>query len=432
MTREAERADSWRRAIGDCLDAAGSEVVTRLRAAELAETYRALDLEGRRDFLSLLAEEFGPDPGAVATEIESWQQADDAASRIDAERRLRLALRPPYRHLFTQFNAVPDRVKFLVDLRADLLAIASRSPELRALDDALVFVLRSFFDLGFLTLERITWASPASLLERLVDYEAVHAIRSWDDLRNRLDSDRRCFALFHPSMPGEPLAFVEVALVRGLADSVQRLLDEGAPVGDATRADTAIFYSISSPQKGLRGISFGEYLIRGAARALRADLPQLETFATLSPIPGFRRWLEKSLARGEPDLDSTLDPALRDELASALANPGGFGEGSAQASTHSALAAALRALCAQYFHATRGDGTPIDAVARFHLRNGARLEAIHAAADISPKGLRQSLGLMVNYRYDPATLETNQEAYETERRIVSSPAVEALLASTAE
>ena len=418
MGAELDPTAAWRSAIEACLDAAGSEVVTRLRAAELAETYRSLDTEGRQSFLALLASEFGPDRAAIADAIRDWQAAEDEGVRIDAQRTLRRALRPPYRRLFTQFNAVPDRVKFLVDLRADLLAIASRSPQLRALDDALVFVLRSFFDLGFLTLERITWGSPAKLLEKLVAYEAVHAIRSWEDLRNRLDSDRRCFALFHPSMPGEPLAFVEVALVRGLADSIQGLLDEKAPVGDPADADTAIFYSISSPQKGLRGISFGEYLIRGAARSLRSDLPHLETFATLSPIPGFRRWLEKALERGEV----AVDPQVRPGLETALADHSRLGGDAARL-----LAEPLRSLCARYFHATRVDGTPIDAVARFHLRNGARLEAIHAGADTSAKGLRQSLGLMVNYRYDPATLEANQEAYETGHRIISSDAMEALL-----
>jgi malonyl-CoA decarboxylase len=422
MSKEAE---GWRAAIMACLDASGSEVVSRLRAVELAGTWRRLDRDGRHRFLKLLAHEFGPQPEAIEQAIALWQIADKTGAKIDAQRILRRALRPPYRRLFTQFNAVPDRVKFLVDMRADLLGIASQSPELRALDDALLFVLRSFFDFGFLEMQRISWDSPATLLEKLVAYEAVHAIRSWEDLHNRLDSDRRCYALFHPSMPGEPLAFVEVALVRGLADSVQRLLDEDAPVGDPATADTAIFYSISSPQKGLRGVSFGEHLIRGAARTLHRDLPHLDTFATLSPIPGFRVWLKTSLARmgnsflaGESSHRAEFDKIVADREA-VLDEP-----------LAERLAEPLRRLCARYFHVTRSDGSPIDPVARFHLRNGACIEAIHTVADTSAKGLRQSFGLMVNYRYDTASLEANQEAFETERRIAAAPDIRALLAGT--
>ena len=417
-----EPADTWRQAIAACLDAAGSEVVGRLHAIELAARYQELTSEERQQFLTLLADEFGPAPDAIATAIENWESVRDTGARIDAQRQLRRALRPPYRRLFTQFHAVPDRAKFLVDLRADLLAIVSRSPQLQALDDALVFVLRSFFDFGFLKLEQITWNSSAALLEKLVAYEAVHAIRSLEDLRNRLDSDRRCYALFHPSMPGEPLAFVEVALVGGLANSIQGLLDEKAPVGDPHAADTAIFYSISSPQRGLRGISFGEYLIRGAARRLRQDLPQLETFATLSPIPGFRVWLENRLARDGDDFVLQTDP-VRKRLQEILEDR----ESLRDAGSEAALASTLEKLCARYFHATRADGTPIDPVARFHLRNGARIEAIHAHADTSHKGLRQSLGLMVNYRYVPETLESNQATYETEQAIHAAAAVRSLL-----
>jgi len=417
-----EPADTWRQAIAACLDAAGSEVVGRLHAIELAARYQELTSEERQQFLTLLADEFGPAPDAIATAIENWESVRDTGARIDAQRQLRRALRPPYRRLFTQFHAVPDRAKFLVDLRADLLAIVSRSPQLQALDDALVFVLRSFFDFGFLKLEQITWNSSAALLEKLVAYEAVHAIRSLEDLRNRLDSDRRCYALFHPSMPGEPLAFVEVALVGGLANSIQGLLDEKAPVGDPHAADTAIFYSISSPQRGLRGISFGEYLIRGAARRLRQDLPQLETFATLSPIPGFRVWLENRLARDGDDFVPQNDP-VRKRLQEILEDR----ESLRNAGSEAALASTLEKLCARYFHATRADGTPIDPVARFHLRNGARIEAIHAHADTSHKGLRQSLGLMVNYRYVPETLESNQATYETEQAIHAADAVRSML-----
>ena len=422
----ASEAETWRRAVRACLDSAGSEVVARLRAVELAAVYRQLDLVARHRFLALVADEFGPQPDEIATATEAWQQAVGSRERIDAQRVLRSALRPPYRRLFTRLNAVPDRVKFLVDLRADLLKIASQSPELEALDDALVFVLRSFFDFGFLELQRITWNSPATLLEKLVSYEAVHAIRSWEDLRNRLDSDRRCYALFHPSMPGEPLAFIEVALVTGLANSVQRLLDESAPRGDPNTANTAIFYSISSPQRGLRGVSFGEYLIRRVVRELQTDLPDLETFATLSPIPGFRVWLEARLAREADGLLQGLSEDERRDLTRVLADR----ETLREPEVATRLAKPLCRLCARYFFSTRADGSPIDPVARFHLRNGASIEAIHAGADTSIAGLRQSLTLMVNYRYASALLEDNQQAYEISRTFASSGGIRELLASS--
>ncbi|HRE17799.1 MAG TPA: malonyl-CoA decarboxylase family protein, partial [Rhodocyclaceae bacterium] len=201
------------------------------------------------------------------------------------------AMRSARIRILTQFNALPQGVKFLVDLRVDLLSFLESDPELAALDRELENRLTAWFDVGFLELRRITWQSPAALLEKLIQYEAVHAIRSWTDLKNRLDSDRRCYGFFHPRMPDEPLIFVEVALVNKLADNVQELLDEHAPVFDPKQATTAIFYSISNTQEGLRGVSFGNFLLKRVVDALKRDLPQLKQFATLSPLPGLRRWL---------------------------------------------------------------------------------------------------------------------------------------------
>ena len=415
---------TWFRRILDCLEAPGGEVSARARTADLARTYTELDRDGRRRFLAVLATDFGPAHDEVNGAIDRYRAATDTISRVSAEAALRDALTPPRRRLLTQFNGVEGGVKFLVDMRADLLSIASQSPELGGLDDDLKELLVSWLDFGFLELTRLTWRSPAVLLEKLIEYEAVHAIRSWDDLRNRLDSDRRCYALFHPSMPREPLAFVEVALCQGIARSIQTLLDEAAPAGDPRHADTAVFYSISSPQHGLRGISFGEYLIKRAVDELSHDLPRLATYATLSPIPGFRVWLETRLAR-QPE-------SLRIEGAPAQLEPDSVRrmlERLEWTDRRDAppLAETLLALCARYFADRRADGQPIDPVARFHLRNGATLDRINWLGDTSHKGLRQSLGVMVNYRYDQDDIDERHEAYANDREISVSAAVRRLM-----
>ena len=272
-----------------CMNARGGEVSGRNRAAKLAQAYLALNAEGRLSFLRSLAA-FDSDPAAVRTAVERLSDAADADAQAAARAELRRVLEPPRLRLLTQINTIPDGVKFVVDLRAEMLqASADGDKRIQALETDLKGLLASWFDVGFLELRRIDWSSPASLLEKLVQYEAVHRIRTWRDLKNRLDSDRRCYAFFHPRMPDEPLIFVEVALVKGLADSVQRLLDEKAPVLDPREADTAIFYSINNCQRGLDGISFGNFLIKRVVELLSQELPNVKTFATLSPIPGFCR-----------------------------------------------------------------------------------------------------------------------------------------------
>ena len=280
-----------------CLAGRGGEVSARNRAAKLAETYLELDEAGRKEFLRTLAS-FDSDPDAVATAYAAVQAATDPAERATAKAALRRALEPPRLRLLTQFTTIPDGRKFLVDLRGFLLKMRRDDKLLAALEADLRGLLAAWFDIGFLELQRIDWNSPAALLEKLVGYEAVHEIRSWRDLKNRLDSDRRCYAFFHPRMPGEPLIFVEVALVKGLAGSVQRLLDEKAPVLDPREADTAIFYSISNCQQGLAGISFGNFLIKRVVEELSAEFRNLKTFATLSPIPGFRALAGREAGRG--------------------------------------------------------------------------------------------------------------------------------------
>ena len=439
---ERQRAQ-LRAQLQECADALGGEVSARQRAARLAKTYSGLSDAGRAAFLRLIATEFGPQPERVAEAHAAYQAAVGGDAQWAAESALRAALRSPRLRILTQFNALPEGVKFLVDLRADLLRYSETDPVLRPLDRELESRLAAWFDVGFLELQRITWNSPAALLEKLIAYEAVHAIRSWEDLKNRLDSDRRCYAFFHPRMPLEPLIFVEVALVDDLAGSVQALLDEQAPVFDAQRATTAIFYSISNTQVGLRGVSFGHFLLKRVIEDLQRDFPRLEQFATLSPIPGLRRWVEKHpqewasvfdadlrgrLARHLPDGAVPSEDAVRTLLAD------GAWVGNERLAR--VLQPALTRLAARYFlnakAAERGEKTgaqgvgvpkPFDPVARFHLGNGACVERINVLADTSPNGLKQSYGLMVNYLYDPDGIEANVEAFARAGSIAASGAV---------
>ena len=414
-----------------CLAGRGGEVSARNRAAHLAQTYLTQDDAGRAAFLHTLAG-FDSDPDAVATAYAKVTQASDAAERATAKAALRRALEPPRLKLLTQFTSIPDGRKFLVDLRGSLLKIRGDDKRLSALDGDLRGLLAAWFDIGFLELQRIDWNSPAALLEKLVAYEAVHAIRSWRDLKNRLDSDRRCYAFFHPRMPGEPLIFVEVALVKGLAGSVQDLLDEKAPVQDPALADTAIFYSISNCQEGLAGISFGNFLIKRVVEELSAEFRNLKTFATLSPIPGFRRWLDPLLAKDEPGLLSD------EETESLLASfPGGTG-GDALASIigkrnwwrdaacRKAAEPILVRLAARYLLAEANGKRARDPVAHFHLSNGARVERLNMAGDTSDKGSKESATLMVNYLYDPGKIEDWHEDYAGEGKRNASTAVRKL------
>ncbi len=419
-----------------CLEAKGGEVSARGRSAQLAQAYRKADAEGRTGFLRTLAG-FDADPASVQAACAAFAAATDTGERAMALAQLRRAAAAPRVRLLTQFTSIPEGVKFLVDLRADLMARAKEDPLLAALDEDLRGLLAAWFDVGFLELRRIDWNSPASLLEKLVGYEAVHEIRGWRDLKNRLDADRRCYAFFHPAMAGEPLIFVEVALVRGLADNVRALLDEKAPVIDPAAADTAIFYSISNCQKGLSGISFGNFLIKQVVDRLSRDLPNLKTFATLSPIPGFRRWLEERISAGDellsPEESATIAEALgsAEQEGAAEMHPLARLLGRRQWYREPALAEAAKTpllrLCARYLLAESDRrGKARDPVAHFHLSNGARAERLNWLADASEKGLRESLGLMVNYLYDRDTIEANHELYVGEGKRAASSAMKRL------
>jgi malonyl-CoA decarboxylase len=421
-------AERLRHQLRDCLDAKGGAVAARARAADLGRTYLALNATGRERFLYLLASEFDIDRGTVDILAQRLSMAE-RDERPPIEKALRDALEPPRVKLLTQFNGLPEGVKFLVDLRAELMILARDNPVLAALENDLKHLLAGWFDVGFLELRRITWDTPASLLERLARYEAVHRVRNWADMKNRLDPDRRCFAYFHPRMPDEPLIFVEVALVKGLADDVQALLDQTAPLGDPTAADTAIFYSISNCQTGLTGISFGDFLIKRVADRLHEELPHLKTFATLSPIPGFRPWLERRLAAGEKFLTDAerehLPEGIRAEtLEKILAVP----RWQEDAALTDALRGPLTRLCARYLlnEKRAATGTVADSVAHFHLTNGARMEQLDWLADTSTNGLKQSCGMMINYLYKLSDIEQNHEAYVTEQQIAASPAIQRL------
>ena len=414
-----------------CLDGRGGEVSARNRSAKLAQAYQALDEAGRLDFLRVLAG-FDADAAAVAKAYDGVRTAGDAMVRASATAELRRALEPPRVRLLTQFTSIPDGCKFLVDLRALLTKARGADKLLAALESDLRGLLGAWFDIGFLEMHRIDWNSPAALLEKLVDYEAVHAITSWRDLKNRLDSDRRCYAFFHPRMPGEPLIFVEVALVRGLSDSVQKLLDEDAPVQDPREADTAIFYSISNCQPGLAGISFGNFLIKRVVAELSAEFRNLKTFATLSPIPGFRRWLDQTLAAAAHDLlspeeNASLGSAYPAEtgaasLAGIVGTQGWWGEPGLRKTAEPILTR----LCARYLLNEGRGKRALDPVAHFHLSNGARAERLNLAADTSDKGAKESATLMVNYLYDPAKIEDWHEDYAGEGKRNASTAVRKL------
>jgi malonyl-CoA decarboxylase len=415
-----------------CLDGRGGEVTARVRAAELGRSYLLLDGRGRERFWQILAGEFDVDHSAVERCCARLAEAPAAVERGAAERALRTALEPPRITLMRQFNALPEGVKFLVDRRAELMDFGVQDPLLRGLEEELKQLLANWFDIGFLELKRITWESSAALLEKLMVYEAVHEIRGWNDLKNRLEADRRCFAFFHPRMPDEPLIFVEVALVAGMAGNISALLDETAPIGDPQAADTAIFYSISNCQRGLAGISFGDFLIKRVVDALAGELPRLKVFATLSPVPGFRAWLERQV---ETEPQGLLLPGERTAIEALGIDPAG-GEPwtlldrpvwHEDAGVAAVLRDPLLRLSARYLLRERtARGRTLDPVAHFHLSNGARVERLNWLGDVSVKGMQQSAGIMVNYLYRSADIETNHEAYRGEGRVAAAASIRSL------
>lgn len=361
-------------------------------ANDVLAAYQALDEAGRRAFFKFLIRDFSPDPEEVGRAADAYRRDPNFENLEQLQR----VVEPPRQELFRRLNLAQGGTRALVVMRRDALREIDAGQSLEPIASDLGHLLASWFNRGFLTLQRIEWRSSAAVLQKLIEYEAVHQIQGWNDLRRRLEADRRCYAFFHSALPEDPLIFIEVALTRGMSDRVQPLLDPESPVQDSESADTAIFYSITNCQEGLRGVPFGSLLIKQVVEDLRGSLPRLRTFATLSPIPGFRKWLAGQSVEWEP---GKADPQTRQRMLG---------------------------LCAQYLlHAKRGV-EPLDPVARFHLKNGARLDRINWDADTSSSGFRQSGGLMANYVYDLEELERNHEMYVRSGQIACSRRVRIL------
>jgi malonyl-CoA decarboxylase len=378
---------SLRELSNDLLGSSG-EVSGMALARHILDRFATIDGDEKLAFFDFLATELGVSPSHVHDTLSAYE----ATPSKTTYRAFMAAAEPKRQELARRLNQVPGATGQLVEMRNDLLRLAQKHPHLEIVDLDFRHLFSSWFNRGFLVLRPINWASPADILEKIIAYEAVHAIHSWDDLRRRLQpADRRCFGFFHPSMPNEPLIFVEVALTKGVPTSVQDLLADERNAISAQEADTAVFYSISNCQDGLAGISFGNSLIKQVVADLSRELPDLKTFVTLSPIPGLSRWLEKS--------NTQIADAPQQQR---------------QQAAHYLLGA------------KRPDGSPLDPVARFHLGNGASVHAVHINADLSANGIAQSGGTMVNYLYDLSLISQNHERFASAQEVAASPEVAAL------
>jgi malonyl-CoA decarboxylase len=382
-----------------------SDVEGGRRAAEIVAWCNKVNQASRYDCWLVMSEQFMADAERGKKALAKYASAVGTIDEAVAEVRYRQSTVSPRRKLLQRFSALPEGIRFLVDMRSAMVPFLHADQRLHALDAEMEYMFSTWFEVGFLELRRLSWDSPASLIEKLIQYEAVHDIKSWADLKNRLDSDRRCYGFFHPSLPNEPLIFVEVALLSDIATSIAPLLDETAADIDPNKASVAIFYSISNTQVGLKGVSFGDSLIKRVVETLKEEFPKLRTFATLSPIPGFRNWLHKK----EPALTSFLEVT---DLA--------------QLPASNAYRKKINKHAAMYLAKELKDGKPLDPVARFHLGNGARVERLNWAADQSVKGIKQSLGLMVNYLYDLKKLDVHRDMLH-EGTIPISSEIEKLL-----
>mgnify|MGYP001287604185 FL=1 len=366
-------------------------------ACEVMADYQALDLPNKIIFFEALARDFGSDSDAILAAADRYK-ADPSSQNLADLSRVTEASRVK---LFRRMNMAPNATPLLVKMRGTLLSLLSEHSDLKPVDTDLKHQFVSWFNRGFLELRVIDWNSPAAVLEKIIEYESVHAIQGWDDLRSRLRDNRMCFAFFHPAMPDDPLGFVEVALTAGVPSAIAPVIDKTAEPTDERAVDTVVFYSISNCHPGLAGVSFGNFLIKQVVEEVGKRYPKTKRYVTLSPVPGFCRWLTAQKAHA--DLDE-----LR-----ALAKDQGR-------DTTDPLWESLVRLCAQYLSSTRDNNLAIDPVARFHLGNGASLHAIHWAADVSEKGLNQSIGIMVNYLYDLSSIEENHDAYFDQGEIAMS------------
>ncbi len=410
------------------IDPSVSEVEGGKRAKRVADWYTKAPIEYKRECWLLMSEHFKADPEVAKKAQAKFAAAVGTPEEAVAEVRLRKSTVSPRRRLLQRFSVFPEGIQFLVNMRAEILPSLKSDKRLLALDAEMEYMFSTWFDVGFLELRRISWDSPASLIEKLIKYEAVHDIKSWADVKNRLDSDRRCYGFFHPRMPNEPLIFVEVALLYDIASSILPLLDESADAEDLNKSTTAIFYSISNTQAGLRGVSFGDSLIKNVVETLKAEFPKLKTFATLSPIPGFKAWLSKNAATMLEQLDEKeltklgkavgFQPPTAEHFMFAL-------DKVSELDAKSPVAQVLQSCAAHYLGREMNDGEPVDPVARFHLGNGARIERLNWAGDPSAKGLKQSYGLMVNYLYDLKRLDKHRNML-AQGKIPASGDIEAL------
>jgi malonyl-CoA decarboxylase len=377
-------------------------------AREILTRYGELTVGPRIAFFEALATRFGVDRERIDAAADAWTRtgSDEAAAELHH------AAEPRRQELFRRINLAPGGTGALVSMREDLLDAMAHRDDFGSLDQDFVHLFSSWFNRGFLVLRRIDWSTPANILEKIIRYEAVHEIRDWDDLRRRIDPpDRRCYAFFHPALVDEPLIFVEVAFTDGMPRAIAPILGTDGHTLAPEKANTAVFYSISNCQRGLGGVSFGSFLIKQVVEEVSREFPRLSTFVTLSPVPGFAGWLARERTSNDPIL-------LPDDLAplGELDRPDWWRDGAAERLREPMLHAA-----ATYFLTARNRaGGALDPVARFHLGNGARLEQLNPLGDLSDKGLAQSHGLMVNYRYDVDDIEKNHEAYAENRTIVAA------------
>jgi malonyl-CoA decarboxylase len=390
-------------------------------ANEILSDYAELTVGPRIAFFEALARTFGHDPNRIDAAIAAWRQSPSAAAAAELHR----ASEPRRLELFRRLNLAPEGTAALVRMREQLLDAMDHRDDLAVVDNDFIHLFSSWFNRGFLVLRRIDWSTPAMILEKIIRYEAVHQIRDWEDLRRRIDlPDRRCYAFFHPALVDEPLIFVEVALTGEIPSAIAPILSDKRDVLDPELINTAVFYSITSTQRGLAGVSFGNFLIKQVVEEMSREMPHLSTFVTLSPAPNFAEWLKRERAN---TASLALDAEDRQAIA-ALDRPNWWRDPLDAAAVREPM---LRAVAWYFLRARNGRGLPVDAVARFHLGNGARLEQLDWLGDTSERALAQSYGLMVNYLYDLRYIEQNHEAYAQQHAVVAAGSVNRLVRAPA-
>jgi malonyl-CoA decarboxylase len=390
-------------------------------ARELLVRYTELTIGPRIAFFEALARNFGPNQTRLDAAIEAWRRSSSNEAAVEVH----AASEPRRMELLRRLNLAPNGTRALVRMREQLIDALEHRDDLSAIDNDFVSLFSSWFNRGFLVLRRIDWSTPANILEKIIRYEAVHAINDWDHLRGRIDpADRRCYAFFHPALVDEPLIFVEVALTRDTPAAIDPILAKQRTAMEPERATTAVFYSISNCQRGLAGVSFGHFLIKQVVEEITREMPRLSTFVTLSPAPGFAQWLKR-----ERETESSAALNETDRAALKTLDREGWWRSQTDAE---ALRDPLMCAAAWYFVQARTErDMPVDPVARFHLGNGARMERLNWLADISERCMSQSHGLMVNYLYDLSEIEQNHETYAQQHTVIAANSVTRLVRTSA-